>query len=230
MTRLLLVLPCAGTRPTNCSVWITNLPEDVSYAELLASVGRRGRIYCTFVNRPDGVKFRTAAAKVVFFTPAPAQRLCEDAAHPGFFVGNHRARITRNRIKSREVSVAGRQCRVLIITGSDDFVNEPTLRAWFDRRIVWQEDGVSELMHRPGRRVLEWRFGSYRNQAEMAKLALEKDCPVGLEHVEFGFDPNEVDAADLASYAVAARRVQGCFRDDGLDRVGGLVPAHLGRY
>lgn len=193
----------------NCSVWITNLPEDITYAELLESVGSRGRIFCSFINSPDGIKFHTAAAKVVFFKPGPAQRLRDEAAHPGFYVRGHRTRITLNRIKSGEVQVAGRNCRVLIITGRDDFVNEQTLREWFDRRIVWQGDGVNELIHARGRRVLEWRFGSYRNQAEMAKLALEKDRPVGLEHVEFGFDPNEVGAEDMSSYAIAAERIQG---------------------
>ncbi|KAJ6445461.1 hypothetical protein O9K51_00222 [Purpureocillium lavendulum] len=195
----------------NCSVWITNLPENVTYTELLESVGRRGRIYCSFINNPDGVKFHTAAAKVVFFAPGPAQRLRDEAAHPGFFVRGHRTRITLNRIKSGEVHVSGRQCRVLIITGRDEFVNEQTLREWFDRRIVWQGDGVHELIHARGRRVLEWRFGSYRNQAEMAKLALEKDRPAGLEHVEFGFDPNEVGVEDMTAYSVAAERIQGRF-------------------
>ncbi|UNI19271.1 hypothetical protein JDV02_005465 [Purpureocillium takamizusanense] len=193
----------------NCSIWITNLPQDITYAELLESVGSRGRIFCSFINSPDGVKFHTAAAKVVFFKPGPAQRLRDEAAHPGFYVRGHRTRITLNRIKSSEVPVAGRNCRVLIITGRDDFVNEQTLREWFDRRIVWQGDGVIELIHARGRTVLEWRFGSYRNQAEMAKLALEKDRPVGLEHVEFGFDPNEVGADDMSSYAIAAERIQG---------------------
>lgn len=82
---------------------------------------------------------------------------------------------------------------------------------WFGARFKFEVDEVVPLITTTaagGRSVVEFRFGSYRCQGQMGKIALEKDRPEWLEHVEFGDDPCEVGDG-FTSYAIAAQRIQG---------------------
>ncbi|KAM4067053.1 hypothetical protein HRG_001058 [Hirsutella rhossiliensis] len=192
----------------NCALWLTNLPADVEYSELLGAISQIGRVWCTYINLPDNVKHHTAAAKVVFFTPEAAQKLLTNSWTKTIVIRGCRVRASHNRIKYGRNAMAGKMSRVLIITGSQEFVNPENLRNWFMERFVFQEDVVIELIKAAGRAVCEFRFGSYRCQAQMGKMALEKDRPVGFEKVEFADDPCEV-GENLASYGIAAERIQG---------------------
>lgn len=192
----------------NCALWITNLPPDVTYSQLLSAVRNVGRVFCTVINSPDYVHHQTAAAKLVFFQPGPAQRLRAQSLNAGIELGGRRAKVAHNRVKHSEQPVEG--SRVLIITGDARYVNEEALTAWFDRRFVFQVDRVTTLIRDEarGRAVVEFKFGSYRCQAQMGKMALEKDAPEWLMKVEFGQDPCEV-GDDMTSYGVAGMRIQG---------------------
>ncbi|PHH69266.1 hypothetical protein CDD82_7871 [Ophiocordyceps australis] len=192
----------------NCALWLTNLPADVSYSELLGSIRHIGRVWCSYINLPDGVKHHTAAAKVVFFAPCAAQKLLTQAWTSSIVIRGHRVRVSHNRIKSDRNDVAGPASRVLIITGSAEFVDAHNLRLWFSQRFIFQEDDARMLISAPHRAVCEFRFGSYRCQSQMGKMALEKDRPEGFEKVEFGQDPCEVGDS-LVSYGIAADRIQG---------------------
>ncbi|KAJ4155904.1 hypothetical protein LMH87_001127 [Akanthomyces muscarius] len=193
----------------NASLWITNLPPDITHRELLAQIRGVGRIWCCFINGPDGLKHTTAAAKVVFFLPAAAQRLLQNAVEHGLQVRGFRAKVTQNRIKTGEtIPKAGDDSRVLIVTGQASFVNEATLTEYFGQRFVFQVDEVRELLRGGGRAVVEFRFGSYRCQSQMGKISLEKDRPVGFEKAEFGEDPCEV-GENWSSHAIAVLRIRG---------------------
>lgn len=193
----------------NASLWITNLPPDITHRELLAQIRCVGRIWCCFINGPDGLKHTTAAAKVVFFLPAAAQRLLQGAVEHGFQVRGFRAKVTQNRIKTGEtIPKCGDDSRVLIVTGQASFVNEATLSEYFGQRFVFQVDEVRELIRGGGRAVVEFRFGSYRCQSQMGKISLEKDRPVGFEKAEFGEDPCEV-GENWSSHAIALLRIRG---------------------
>lgn len=157
---------------------------------------------------PDNVKHHTAAAKVVFFTPKAAQRLLTESWTKTVVIRGYRVRASHNRIKYGRNVVAGNASRVLIITGKQEFVNADNLRSWFKERFVFQEDAVIELIKAAGRAVCEFRFGSYRCQAQMGKMALKKDLPAGFEKVEFADDPCEVGDR-LVSYGIAAESIQG---------------------
>ncbi|KAM3506236.1 hypothetical protein MY11210_007632 [Beauveria gryllotalpidicola] len=194
----------------NASLWITNLPPDTTHHELLGQIRHIGRIWCCFINGPDGCKHTTAAAKVVFFHPPAARRLLQHAAAAdgGLHIRGFRAKVTQNRIKTGEtVPRAGDDSRVLIVTGQDHFVNEATLTEYFAQRFVFQVDEVRELIRGGGRAVVEFRFGSYRCQAQMGKISLEKDRPLGFERAEFGEDPCEVGET-YSSHAIALQRIQ----------------------
>ncbi|KAM0238980.1 hypothetical protein ACHAP5_008418 [Fusarium lateritium] len=197
----------------NCALWLTNLPPDVTHRQLLAQIRNIGRIWCTVINEPDYERHDTAAAKVVFFTPVPAQILLSKSLTQGLQVGNHAVRVTHNRVKYGEQPVVGAASRVLIITGKSSFVNAESLTEFFKERFVFEIDEITTLIIRGeaengGRSVIEYRFGSFRCQAQMGKMALEKDRPQGFEKVEFGEDPCEVGDT-LAAYTIAAERIQG---------------------
>ena len=193
----------------NCALWLTNLPPDVTTKELLACIRNIGRIWCTVINAPDYTRHITAAAKVVFFTPQPAQHLLTQSVTRGLTIRDHQVKVTRNRVKYREEALVGTESRVLIVTGKSTFVNEKQLTNFFRERFIFEIDEVRGLIENvAGRSVVEYKFGSYRCQAQMGKMALEKDKPEGFEKVEFGEDPCEVGDT-LASYEVAGRRING---------------------
>jgi hypothetical protein len=192
----------------NAGLWLTNLPPDVTHHELLSSIRNMGRIWCSYINQPDLQQHVTAAAKVVFFQPPAALRLLHFAATHGLNIRGYRVKVTQNRIKTRAQPLVGNMSRVLIITGISTFVNPESLVTYFTERFVFQLDEVRELISLHGRTVVEFRFGSFRCQAQMGKMSLEKDQPAGLEKVEFGEDPCEVGEF-TSSPAVARQRVAG---------------------
>ncbi|KAF5537853.1 hypothetical protein FMEXI_9675 [Fusarium mexicanum] len=201
------------TPDQNCALWLTNLPPDVTHHELLGQIRNVGRIWCSVINEPDGERHETAAAKVVFFTPGPAQLLLSKSLTQGLSIRGFPLRVTHNRVKYGEQRILGPASRVLIITGKSTFVNPSSLTQFFKDRFVFEIDEVTELIvqgdaSKGGRSVVEYRFGSFRCQAQMGKMALEKDRPQGFEKVEFGEDPCEVGDT-LSAYGVAAERIQG---------------------
>ncbi|KAL6868826.1 hypothetical protein ACO1O0_000148 [Amphichorda felina] len=201
----------------NCALWLRNLPPDVTYRELLSSIRGVGRIWCTFINTPDFVSHSTAAAKVVFFAPESARLFLQHvdnnavatgSSRPPLSIRGFRIRADHNRIKYARHAAAGGASRVLIVTGEAWFVNEASLAAWFSERFIFQVDEVVELVRAGGRAVVEFRFGSYRCQAQMGKMSLERIRPAGFEKAEFGDDPCE-KGESLVSYRIAAERIQG---------------------
>lgn len=191
----------------NCALWLTNLPPGVTYRDLLGSIRNFGRIWCTFINEPDNVTHSTAAAKVVFFTPMAATNLLLASWSTPLTIRNHRIKISHNRIKYPSKPLDHGVSRVLIITGHVDFVNPTSLFQFFQDRFIFQIDKVEQLVRSGDRAVVEYSFGSYRCQAQMGKMALEKDRPCGFEMVEFGEDPCEVGDT-FSSYATAVARLQ----------------------
>ncbi|KAG4278583.1 hypothetical protein FPRO04_06638 [Fusarium proliferatum] len=201
------------TPEQNCALWLTNLPPDVTHHELLGQIRNVGRIWCSVINEPDWERHETAAAKVVFFTPGPAQLLLSKSLTQGISVRGFPVRVTHNRVKYGEQGILGPASRVLIITGKSTFVNPSSLTEFFEERFVFEVDEITELIvqgdaSKGGRSVVEYRLGSFRCQAQMGKMALEKDRPHGFEKVEFGEDPCEVGDT-LSAYGVAAERIQG---------------------
>ncbi|OAA39090.1 hypothetical protein NOR_06350 [Metarhizium rileyi] len=192
----------------NCALWITQLPPDVKVTEILGHIHNAGRVYATFINPPDGIKHPRSAAKLVFFTPAGAQKLLAYAWHHPFTIRGYKAQVAPNRIKYDSHSTAKGESRVLIITGDKKFVNEGSLTAYFEGRFAFQIDKIQTLIEFKNRAVVEYKFGSYRCQSQMGFKALLLDRPRGLEMVEFGADPCEV-GSDTTSFTIAGERIQG---------------------
>lgn len=191
----------------NCALWLRNLPPDVTYKELLDSIRGIGRIWCTFINTPDFIAHNTAAAKVVFFGPVAAKQFLNHVETAFPTIRGFRIKADYNRIKYGEKALAGNASRVLIITGAAFFVNPVSLSKFFTDKFIFQTDEIIELIKLDGRAVVEFRFGSYRCQAQMGKMALDRVRPEGLEMVEFGEDPCETGNSFI-SYRTATERIQ----------------------
>lgn len=201
----------------NCSLFLTNLPAQCSYQELLQALAfhRPGRIWSTYINRPRAIdptitaaiaaagpvstahlpaSFKTSAAKVIFYHPHEAQRLLAAAARGDLLVGRRRAAARWNRHKTAAAGTAHeRTSRVLTIAGPAGLVREDRLRSLFARYFEYHSESVVVLAEAEGEagegwRVLEWRFASMRAQAHAAFQLLQSLYPDVLD-VRYGVDP-----------------------------------------
>ena len=187
----------------SCSFWLRGLPGDTTVTTLLAAVRGIGRVYCTVVVPPDRAHgWRTAAAKVVFFEEAAARRFWErygrgggDGAVPAvaFVVGGQTVVVERNRTRVAD-SALPRECsRVVCVAGVEGVVDVDALLAEFRANFVFEMD---EIVRETENRVtvtgtqrfavIEFRFGSFRCQAQTAYRLLQGRA--GLE-VRYGRDP-----------------------------------------
>jgi hypothetical protein len=186
----------------NTSVWITNLPPKTTHKMLLNSIRDCGKVYASVVNGPENDHI-TSAAKVVFWDVTGAENLLQQAREGTFIVGGFLPRVLRNRIRT-ESRPPSRNSRVLHIEGPSCIVNQPFLTNLLHANgITWQDEEVLVLSSNDFLTRLEWRFGSYRCQAESARLLIDKmkkrwDLRVLNEHryhlwqsvtVHFGVDP-----------------------------------------
>lgn len=186
----------------NCSVFITGLSPDLTTHLLLASIRNMGRIYATHINGPEPSRgHQTCAAKVVFFERVAAKRFFDRYQSTGFVVAGrpfYVGHVVWNRIRSGEVDVGGRKSRVLIISGPRSLVNERSLFSYFASKIEFQVDEVitaavsaAAAMGTEERALVEFRFGSYRCQAESARMALSREFKQHGVYCEFGiFSPS----------------------------------------
>ncbi|KAI0521066.1 hypothetical protein F5B22DRAFT_644309 [Xylaria bambusicola] len=183
----------------NTSVWITNLPPNLDHRMLLGSVRNCGKVYAAVVNPPEQGHM-TSASKIVFFDVAGAQSLLRQYHDGTFVVNGYMPRVVHNRIRTR-ARPPSPVSRVLHIEGPSSIVNREYLAMLFrSDDIIWQDEVVVQLAGSTDFTRLEWRFGSYRCQAESARHLIDRVKRVQeegtWEHflwqcvtVNFGVDP-----------------------------------------
>ena len=189
------------------ALWITNLPPDCDHRALLTAVRRCGKIFACVVNPPTAgaggaQQHMTAAAKLVFFDRPGADSLLLQSHRGEFKVGGFVPRVRLNRIRSA-AREPGPHSRVLHIEGPVAVVNIANLLRFFSDRFSFEIEDIVTLNvadASPPRVRQEWRFGSFRCQAEAARQSIHRekeriDLP---EHekalwdqvnVHFGVDP-----------------------------------------
>ncbi|KAI8315769.1 hypothetical protein K4K59_000704 [Colletotrichum sp. SAR11_240] len=180
----------------NCALWITFLPPDVTHREILAEIRNMGRIWSVVISGPEPAKnHHTAAAKVVFFELGAAQKFYAMSCNPArrFKVRGHVTKVELNRIKTAQDNRRNNS-RVLRIKGRPDVVNKDALTAYFKQKITFEVDEVITIVMNEDMGDVEYRFGSFGNQAELAYLALQREYDVGgiqspYWEVQYGHDP-----------------------------------------
>lgn len=168
----------------NCSLFLVNLPSKLTTHRLIAAIhamGPTGRIYATHINLPEpDRKHYGCAAKVIFFELVAAKAFYKACEERGFNVDGYPVRVMWNRIKTAQQEHAKSTTRVLLIGGKADFVNPVSLTEYFCTKLQFQIDCI--ITHSDGLKgdrdaVVEYRFGSFRCQAEAAKMALVREHP-----------------------------------------------------
>ncbi|KAI0381404.1 hypothetical protein F5Y04DRAFT_288982 [Hypomontagnella monticulosa] len=189
------------------SLWLTNLPPDCTHWRLLGAIRNCGKIYAAVINPPELPSPRhpfhrphtTSAAKLVFFDREGVDRLWAKSQAGQFSVDGYVPLLRMNRIRSKPQDPTKR-CRVLHISGPSEIVNETSLNSFFLGKFTYELEAVTTLSVCCGITRQEWRFGSFRCQAESALLAItrEKHNPWltnkdhaawNQVHVHYGVDP-----------------------------------------
>lgn len=179
----------------NCSLFMVNLPPNLTTHRLITAVhamGPTGRIYATHINAPEPDRQHFGcAAKVIFFERKAAHEffaLCEEH---GLVIDGYSARVMWNRIKTAQQAHSRKTTRVLLIGGNRQFVNPSALTEYFRTKLQFQIDCI--IPHTDGmdgkNAVVEYRFGSFRCQAEAAKMALVREH----QDVKCFFHPDPCD-------------------------------------
>ncbi|KAI1767056.1 hypothetical protein GGR53DRAFT_463799 [Hypoxylon sp. FL1150] len=175
----------------NTSLWITGLPRKIEYPELLDHIAafKVGRIRSTVINPPTE-KSSSSAATISFFRRSDAERLYSIIEKGELMIRERIPRVIWNRNKVEE-DKRGYVSRVLLIAGPA-FMTPTWLHTFFSSKFTWQEDtvinhGIKDTPTGPVSRV-EWRFASYRSQAQSAYMALDREMK-GFGCWEFGVDP-----------------------------------------
>ena len=170
----------------NCAIFITEIPIQATYADILGSV-RGGKIYaCRF--EPDKGKFSTRAVKLVFFTRVSAELFMQRNYLVGIFILGKRVRAIWNRIRY-DAHPNPYQSRVINITGPVRWVYSKFLEEWFEPRFDYDLDHTVDMAcPREGYATRAWHFACLRAQAEFAKIIVERELS-GIFQVEYGVDP-----------------------------------------
>ncbi|KAK1830201.1 hypothetical protein QBC39DRAFT_261436 [Podospora conica] len=182
----------------NTSIWITRLPAGVTYKELLGGIRNTGRVWSSFINKPEHHKgIHTAAAKVVFFEALAAQRFlaqCNGPDGTGLVIRGHKATSEAQTYSFLSTPpYATLPSRVLIIAGPPLVVHPPSLLRYFAARFFFWVDLIVPVVEAENLNIYEWRFGSFSCQAESAFMAVSRDVffqQAGVT-VAFGIDPCE---------------------------------------
>ncbi|OTA55096.1 hypothetical protein K449DRAFT_453149 [Hypoxylon sp. EC38] len=189
------------------SLWLTNLPPDCTHQLLLGSIRGCGKIYAAVINPPvynrndfaRGAPHITSASKLVFFDRSGLERLLAKSQAGEFSVGGYIPRVRMNRIKSAPRE-PGAQSRVLHIEGPTSIVNETFLNTFFQSKFTYELDLIKTVATHGNWTRQEWRFGSYRCQAESARQSIAREkTRLNMSEVErhrwsevkvhFGVDP-----------------------------------------
>ncbi|KAH6855356.1 hypothetical protein B0I37DRAFT_411353 [Chaetomium sp. MPI-CAGE-AT-0009] len=161
----------------NCSVYITGLSPNVTTHQLLAAIHNTGRVWANVISPPTR-QHGMAAAKVTFFKAVAAQIFLARAngpGQPGFFVDGVRATVRPDRNRVAEAPEPDDHTRCISIAGPVDIVTVPYLMAHFSRDFVFEVDEIIPLVMGQSINILEWRFGSYRCQAQWGWRNLRED-------------------------------------------------------
>ncbi|KAB5532567.1 hypothetical protein GE09DRAFT_1227751 [Coniochaeta sp. 2T2.1] len=179
----------------NCNLFITGLSPAVTVTTLLRAVRNIGRVYAVHINAPEPWRGHlTCAAKISFFDRGSAERFYHRFARSGLQLPDHpgfNATVVWNRVRTAAVPKPADHTRVLMIGGPPNIVNPVALYEFFTSKFVFDIDEVFDHGFDGSWRLVEYRFGSYRCQAETGKMALERELWNQVT-VRFGPDPCDV--------------------------------------
>ncbi|KAK7959334.1 uncharacterized protein PG986_004188 [Apiospora aurea] len=157
--------PTALTEDNNCCLLLTGLPSTVTIPEFInqVQIRRLGKIAAVSL-KPALPFVPTAAVKVTMWDREGASRVLRAVTAESFGFEGRDLRTYWNRVKV-EPQRHSKRSRVLKVRGHPDKVARSELLPWFDRKFDFVMDQVIVKQSTPDVMVVEYRFGSYVNQA-----------------------------------------------------------------
>ena len=107
------------------------------------------------------------------FTREAAERLYDFISKGRLVIAGYRVRVTWNRILVAEYPGPAYLSRTLIIEGDRDIVDIHKIGDFLHRNLTFETQDVKVVEETATQRKIEWVFGSYRAQAQVAKMALK---------------------------------------------------------
>ncbi|KAK3488041.1 uncharacterized protein B0T23DRAFT_364498 [Neurospora hispaniola] len=128
----------------NCSLYITGLPIDITVRQIFDDIRNIGKVYSLHIS-PRGDSHSRAAAAIVFFTRAAAERFYNrfstrdnpavrwggTVARPGRILGRLPVNVVWNQVKAAPCTDREHVTRVIQVEGPSDIVNEEFLLSYF---------------------------------------------------------------------------------------------------
>ncbi|KAK0636007.1 hypothetical protein B0T17DRAFT_517862 [Bombardia bombarda] len=193
----------ANIPPTqSCSLFLTNLPAGTTEKVLLDALslqGKFGRVMQTHVT-PAGEddRFPTAAAKLIMAARAEAERVYELVSAGLFAIQGAVIKAVWNRVLAAPEDGPEYFSRTLVIQGPHEVAGVHRLDGFLRGMVKYDTQDVYVLRERKDERTIVWVFGSFRAQAQVARMAIKRRWP-GL-NVKFGPDPLDVGACAFGKY------------------------------
>ncbi|CAJ2512287.1 Uu.00g053020.m01.CDS01 [Anthostomella pinea] len=175
----------------NTSIWVMRLGAQVTYHALMEALAGRGKVLAAVINEASPPLYRTAAAKVTFWCHNDAEDVLRGMNGGEVRVEGGLVRARWNRVKTREPSprpsTAAPQrhhrqqqqpaSRVLHIAGPIALVNPCSLDSFFRARFYFHLDRIVShgVDAAGGNAEYEYRFASWKCQAEFANMALRRE-------------------------------------------------------
>lgn len=161
------------------SLFIKDLPSDITVVQILDRIRSTGKVYSLHINPPVPPHYG-CAAKISFFTRKAAEKFSSNS-RGGFWVrGHHRATVIWNRVLVAE-HVGGRwdeASRVAIVRGPRELVSTAAVASILHKAIrlynlaLGCETDYTMLVD--GLFEVEVHFGSFRAQAHSAYIVLNR--------------------------------------------------------
>ncbi|KAK7994775.1 hypothetical protein PG990_013548 [Apiospora arundinis] len=175
----------------NCCIFAKGLPSTLTVRQLLHELEIRqlGKVAAVHIN-PPAHGHTTCAVKVTMWTRAEAERLTRAFRSRQIAFESHRIQCYWNKHKEAprdDVSAS----RVVYIIGPPRIVSPSAILPWFAGHFHFKMDQVIVQVFTAEIMVVEYRFGSYINQASNAYKLIRDTYDPGNVAIAFGRDPCE---------------------------------------
>lgn len=166
----------------NCSLLITGLPSQITVKKLLDSImalGPLGKVSTTTImRRPEDHFHPSPAARLSMWDRVSAERLFTAIENQKLAISGKTPKAYWDKIRVPAQShLPAKMSRVLFISGPSHIVDVEKIYDFLNERMLYQTQRVVVIEESFKDRQIVWVFGSFRAQAQTARMALSRQWP-----------------------------------------------------